>query len=126
MVKLDNLFSAGMLGRLRNTTWRCADFELFLREAAPDRSDFVFIDPPYDSDFSEYDNLPFAGSDQERLRRVLEGLLASVMIVIKDTPRIRRLYQSDRWRVAETDKTYMWTIKSRNDRDATHLIITNY
>ncbi len=124
--KLDILFSAGMLGRLQNTTWRCADFELFLREAAPVRSDFVFIDPPYDSDFSDYDNLPFGGSDQERLQRVLEGLSASVMIVIKDTPMIRRLYRSDRWRVAEADKTYMWTIKSRNDRETTHLTITNY
>jgi DNA adenine methylase len=124
--KLDILFSSGMLGRLQNTTWRCADFELFLREAAPVRSDFVFIDPPYDSDFSDYDNLPFGGSDQERLQRVVEGLSASVMIVIKDTPMIRRLYRSDRWRVAEADKTYMWTIKSRNDREVTHLTITNY
>ena len=48
------------------------------------------------------------------------------MIVIKDTPMIRRLYGSDRWRVAEADKTYMWTIKSRNDRETTHLTITNY
>lgn len=124
--KLDILFSSGMLGRLQNTTWRCADFELFLREAAPVRSDFVFIDPPYDSDFSEYDELPFGSSDQERLQRVLEGLPASVMIVIKDTPMIRRLYRSDRWRVAEAGKTYMWTIKSRNDRETTHLTITNY
>jgi DNA adenine methylase len=124
--KLDILFSPDMLGRLQNTTWRCADFELFLRETAPVRSDFVFIDPPYDSDFSDYDNLPFGSSDQERLQRVLEGLSASVMIVIKDTPMIRRLYRSDRWRMAEADKTYMWTIKSRNDRETTHLTITNY
>jgi DNA adenine methylase len=124
--KLEILFSAGMLGRLQNTTWRCGDFELFLREAAPVRSDFVFIDPPYDSDFSDYDNLPFGGSDQERLQQVLEDLSASVMVVIKDTPMIRRLYRSDRWRVESADKTYMWTIKSRNDRETTHLTITNY
>ena len=124
--KLDILFSAGMLGRLRNTTWRCGDFELFLREAAPAGSDFVFVDPPYDSDFSDYDNLPFGSRDQERLQQVLEGLSARVMVVIKDTPMIRRLYGSDRWRVESADKTYMWTIKSRNDRDATHLTITNY
>jgi DNA adenine methylase len=124
--KVDILFSSDMLARLQHTTWRCTDFELFLREAAPVRSDFVFVDPPYDSDFSDYDNLPFGGSDQERLQRVLEGLSANVMIVIKDTPMIRRLYRSDRWRVAEADKTYMWTIKSRNDRETTHLTITNY
>lgn len=124
--KVDMLFSPDMLGRLQNTTWRCADFELFIREAAPARTDFVFIDPPYDSDFSNYDNLAFGSRDQERLQRVLEGLSANVMIVIKDTPLIRRLYRSDRWRLSQADKTYMWTIKSRNDREVQHLTITNY
>ena len=99
---------------------------MFLQEADPNGSDFLFIDPPYDSDFSDYDNLPFGGSDQERLQQVLEGSSANVMVVIKDTPMIRRLYRSDRWRVESADKTYMWTIKSRNDRETTHLTITNY
>lgn len=124
--KIEILFGAGMLERLRNTTWRCGDFEAFLQEADPQGSDFLFIDPPYDSDFSDYDNLPFGGRDQDRLQNVLEGLTANVMVVIKDTPMIRRLYSSDRWRVEFADKTYMWTIKSRNDREATHLTITNY
>lgn len=124
--KIETLFGARMLARLQNTAWRATDFELFLREAAPGRADFVFIDPPYDSDFSDYDNLPFGRRDQERLQRALEALSASVMVVIKDTPMIRALYRSDRWRVAQADKTYMWTIKSRNDREVTHLTITNY
>ena len=34
------------------------------------RSDFLFIDPPYDSDFSDYDNSAARGfADQERLQR---------------------------------------------------------
>lgn len=124
--KVTLLFGPEMTRRLGHTTWRCADFEHFLGEVAPAPRDFVFVDPPYDSDFSDYDNLAFGGSDQERLQRVLEGQSASVMIVIKDTPLIRRLYRSDRWRVTSADKTYMWTIKSRNDRVARHLTITNY
>ena len=124
--KLEILFASAMLERLRNTTWRCGDFEVFLQEADPVGSDFLFIDPPYDSDFCDYDNLPFGSRDQERLHQVLEGSSAKVMVVIKDTPMIRRLYSSDRWRMESADKTYMWTIKSRNDRDARHLTITNY
>jgi len=124
--KVEILFGSAMLERLRNTTWRCGDFEVFLQEADPVGSDFLFIDPPYDSDFSDYDNLPFGSRDQERLQQVLEGSSANVMVVIKDTPMIRRLYRSDRWRVESADKTYMWTIKSRNDRETTHLTITNY
>jgi DNA adenine methylase len=124
--KVDLLFSSTMLSRLQNTTWRSTDFEGFLLEAEPTDLDFVFVDPPYDSDFSSYDNRAFDGKDQERLQCVLEALSANVMIVIKDTPMIRRLYRSDRWRLIQSDKTYMWTIKSRNDRDVVHLTITNY
>jgi DNA adenine methylase len=124
--KTSVLFGSAMLARLSNTQWRCSDFEGFLGEAEPATGDFVFIDPPYDSDFSDYDNLPFGWQDQERLQQALESLDANVMVVIKDTPMIRRLYRSDRWRTTEAAKTYMWTIKSRNDRETTHLTITNY
>lgn len=124
--KVNSLFSSAMLARLENTVWRCADFDVFLSEAAPTASDFAFIDPPYDSDFSSYDNRAFGARDQTRLRDTLENLPAKVMLVIKDTPAIRGLYLPDRWRVTESDKTYMWTIKSRNDRAAVHLTITNY
>jgi DNA adenine methylase len=124
--KVEVLFGIEMLGRLKNTTWRSLDFEPFVIEADPEPSDFLFVDPPYDSDFSDYDNLPFGQRDQERLQQILESLDAKVMVVIKDTPLVRHLYRPDRWRVAAADKTYMWTIKSRNDREATHLTITNY
>jgi len=124
--KVNVLFTPEMLARLQNTTWRCTDFGQFLAEAVPGPTDFLFIDPPYDSDFSDYDNMHFGSRDQERLQQTLEGLSANVMVVIKDTPMIRRLYRSDRWRIESADKTYMWTIKSRNDREASHLTITNY
>jgi DNA adenine methylase len=124
--KVRALHGARMLGRLRSTEWRSLDFEAFLAEAAPDVDDFVFVDPPYDSEFSAYDDLPFDMRDQRRLRDVLESLRSRVMVVIKDTPMVRELYGGDRWAMAQTAKTYMWTIKSRNDRRATHLTITNY
>lgn len=56
--KLEILFGSAMLERLRNTTWRCGDFEAFLEEADPKGPDFLFIDPPYDSDFSDYEICP--------------------------------------------------------------------
>lgn len=124
--KVRLMFSAAMRARLRSTEWRCLDFEPFLDAAVPTPEDFVFVDPPYDTNFSAYDNLPFGWRDQRRLKDALEVLSARVMVVIKDTPMIRQLYSSDRWAITEAAKTYMWTIKSRNDRSATHLTITNY
>ena len=120
------LFGDAARARLANTELRCQDFEPFLADARPTSEDFVFVDPPYDSDFSAYDNRPFSASDQRRLQEVLARLPARVMVVIKDTPAIRALYSADRWHVLESGKTYMWTIKSRNDRAATHLTITSY
>ncbi len=124
--KIAAMFSAPMRARLSTTTFTCQDFEPFLAAAGLEPNDFLFIDPPYDSDFSNYDNMPFGSSDQVRLRDVLESVPCQVMVVIKDTPAIRRLYGSGRWTITHTPKTYMWTIKSRNDRAATHLTITNY
>lgn len=120
------LFGALARARLETTELRCQDFEAFLADARPAAADFVFVDPPYDSEFSTYDNQPFTFADQHRLRDVLSVLQAKVMLVIKDTPGIRELYPPGRWHVLEADKTYSWTIKSRNDRAATHLTITNY
>ena len=124
--KVDSMFSAGMTERLANSTFHCLDFEPFLDSVGPGAHDFVFVDPPYDSDFSDYDNMAFDGRDQRRLHDVLCRLPARVMVVIKETPAIRGLYGHDHWHVQEAPKTYMWTIKSRNDREATHLTITNY
>jgi DNA adenine methylase len=124
--RVASMFSSPMFERLANTTLHCQDFEPFLAKASPKRDDFVFVDPPYESQFSTYDGLQFGPADQVRLRDVLESLPSRVMVVIKDTPTIRRLYESGRWQVAERAKTYAWTIKSRNDREATHLMITNY
>jgi DNA adenine methylase len=124
--KVDLLHSQPMQTRLANTTFACDDFEPFLERVDLQPEDFLFIDPPYDSDFSDYDNMPFDATDQTRLRNVLEKAPCRVMVVIKGTPAIRALYGSDRWRIVGSPKTYMWTIKSRNDRDTTHLMITNY
>ena len=120
------MFSEDMVARLAATEWRSLDFEPFLLEASPTSEDFVFVDPPYDSEFSDYDGLQFGWREQLRLKQTLEALPSRVMLVIKDTPMVRQLYESDRWDITEASKTYLWTIKSRNDRSATHLTITNY
>jgi len=124
--KVESLFDPLLRRRLKTTTWRSSDFASFLEEAEPSEVDFVFVDPPYDSEFSAYDNRAFGSGDQVRLRDHLEAVAARVMVVIKDTPMIRELYGTGHWRISAAPKTYRWTIKSRNDRAATHLTIINY
>ncbi len=61
---------------------------------------------------------PSPWHDQQRLEAALRRLHCPVMVVIKDSAGIRGLYEHAHWRIAEAGKTYMWTIKSRNDRSA--------
>jgi DNA adenine methylase len=124
--KIEKLFEPAMKLRLENTEFHCLDFEEFLNHVKLSEFDFLFIDPPYDSDFTDYDGREFRNKDQERLADYLNETPAKVMIVIGDTELIRKLYKAPKWRIAEDDLQYKWTIKSRNERSKTHLTITNY
>ncbi len=125
-LKVDALFSEKMRMRLSNTTWHCSDFGEFFDSVKPDQNDFIFVDPPYDSDFSDYDNREFAASDQARLASTLQSLNTNTMIIIGDTPLIRDLYPNKFWKIIDNQKVYSWNIKGRNDREKNHLLITNY
>ncbi len=124
--KIESLFSSEMARRLKNATFTVQDFFHFIENVKPTAADFVFVDPPYDSDFNDYDNRDFLDSDQARLAKALESLKANVMIVIGDTPLIRSLYSNNHWKIQTEDMFYKWTVKSRNTRETKHLTITNY
>ena len=122
--RVGHLGSAGVRDRLATTDLACEDFEVFLAGVDLRPDDVVFLDPPYDSDFSSYDRRGFGPDDHARLARVVRDLPCRFQMVVKDTPLVRRLHVDDRFEVASFDLTYAWTIKSRNDRRATHLLIT--
>lgn len=124
--KVDYLFSAHLETRLMNTKFHNSDFSSFIDKTQPKKDDFLFIDPPYDSDFSEYDGRTFDSTDQHRLAGVLLKLESKIMIVIGDTPLIRKVYSEDNWNIQSDAMLYKWTIKSRNERKTNHLTITNY
>jgi DNA adenine methylase len=125
-VKVNTLFSEVMRARLSNAEFHLSDFNDFVRTVSPAKGDFMFIDPPYDSDFTDYDNRSFDNTDQGRLAKTLTELDANIMIVIGDTPLIRSLYPETHWNIQTDAMFYKWTVKSRNNREASHLTITNY
>jgi DNA adenine methylase len=89
-------------------------------------SDFIFLDPPYDSEFSEYDQSAFTQLDQQRLASFLIKAKAKWMVVIKETDFIRKIYTHPKVKILAFDKSYTYNVRGRNDRAVTHLIITNY
>lgn len=111
----------------RNTIIENLDFEAFLLKYTPQENDFIFLDPPYDSEFSTYAQNEFSMKDQERLASYLqERCKARFMLVIKNTPAIFRLYDQKGLTIHMFDKKYLVSFQDRNNKDAEHLIITNY
>lgn len=125
--KIDYYKSAPLLEHLKKTTICNQDFELFLRNNIPKENDFIFLDPPYDSEFSTYAQNAFSQDDHRRLARYLiEECRAKWMMVIKYTPFILSLYSVAGLTIKTFDKKYLVSFMNRNDKNAQHLIITNY
>lgn len=124
--KIDHMFAQEVRARFAVTHIECLDFEAFVETHQPEHGDFMFLDPPYDSDFSDYDLNSFGRKDHERLASVMRSVPCAFQLVIKATPAVEAIYNDSSWNVSAFDKTYMWTIKERNDRSATHLMIRNY
>ena len=123
--KIGYMFSRETRRVFRDTRLCCMDFEAFLREIEIDEGDFLFLDPPYDTEFSDYEGRPFHKDDQARLAEVLKETPAKFLLIIKNTPYIRSLYEKDFY-IHSFDKQYTYNVRSRNQRDVEHLIITNY
>lgn len=103
------------------------DFEEFLRKTKPTKDDFVFLDPPYDSEFSTYAQNAFTRSDQERLANyMINECKAKWMMIIKNTEFIYNLYNKHGIKIRTFNKEYIVSFMNRNDKKVTHLLITNY
>lgn len=122
--KIDSIFSERTAELFSGADIHCGDFEDFLEAVGPTESDFLFLDPPYDADFSDYEGKAFTREDQKRLARALKRTKARFILVIKNTDFIHSLYE-DSFRILLFDKTYAYNVRSRNDRSAEHLIVTN-
>ncbi|GAB1462148.1 DNA adenine methylase [Pedobacter sp.] len=124
--KADLIFAKPVQDLFSKTEIHNQDFEELLAKVALKPTDFIFLDPPYDSEFSEYDQNSFTKTDQKRLANYLVNCPAKWMVVIKETPFIRDIYTNPRVKMVTFGKNYTYNVRGRNDRSVTHLIITNY
>ncbi len=125
--KIAYLQSTQVQQHLAAATIENLDFEAFLHKHAPGEHDFIFLDPPYDSEFSTYTQNAFSRQDQERLAYyLLHHCQAKFMLVIKNTPMIYKLYSKKGLHIQAFDKKYLVSFQDRNKRESEHLIITNF
>jgi DNA adenine methylase len=59
-----------------------------------ERDDFIYADPPYDVEFTQYSKHGFGWDEQERVARWLSTLKGPVILSNQATPRIVELYRS--------------------------------
>lgn len=123
--KIDGIFSAETKKAFKGAEISCMDFEEFFSSVELSNDDFIFLDPPYDTDFSDYEGNKFTKNDQKRLADLLKTIKAKFILIIKNTDYIYSLYK-DNFNILCYDKEYTYNVRSRNDRKAEHLIITNY
>jgi len=71
--------------------WTFSNFEV---ESVPvERGDFIYADPPYDVEFTQYGKNGFDWQDQERAAVWLSRHRGPIVLVNQATPRIEKLYR---------------------------------
>ena len=126
--------SEELVKQLQNTTIANSDFEDFFKNHVPKKNDFIFLDPPYDSEFSTYAQNVFGKEEQIRLADFLiHKCKANFMLIIKNTDFILSLYPENiicankqPLQLHKFDKKYFVSFQDRNNKNAQHLLITNY
>lgn len=128
MQKKLNYYTSQPLKKLfQQTSIDNLDFEVFLNKYQPKSDDFIFLDPPYDSEFSTYAQNKFTHADQERLAHYLiYECQARWMMIVKNTDFIYNLYHQQGINIRTFNKEYLVSFMNRNDKKVTHLLITNY
>jgi len=132
--KIAYFSSAELVEQLKNTCICNQDFEDFFLTHKPHKQDFIFLDPPYDTEFSTYANNAFGKAEQKRLANfLLKKCKANFMLIIKNTDFILSLYEpgtkcanGNVLQLHKFDKKYFVSFQDRNDKNAQHLLITNY
>jgi DNA adenine methylase len=132
--KIQYFRSDSLKKQLEMTDLYSEDFQTFLEKEKPGKNDFIFLDPPYDTEFSTYAKNEFNKNDQIRLANYLiNHCEANFLLIIKETELIRNLYSGTISKmkgtpivVDEFKKKYTVSFQDRNNKNVKHLIIKNY
>ena len=124
--KADYFLSEPVQSKLQASEFSSLDFEEFFAANEPTENDFIFLDPPYDTEFSTYSKNKFAREDHKRLADYLSRTKAKWLLVIKQTDFINELYEGKGYNISTFDKKYVVNFKNRNNRESQHLLIRNY
>ena len=88
---------------------------------------FMFLDPPYDSEFTDYGYCQFGKEEQKKLAELFKETKIKCLMVIGKTKFIEELYKD--YIVDEYDKKYKFKLyagRVGDEINTKHLVIKNY
>jgi DNA adenine methylase len=125
-IQYDDLLNPAYQELLARTVIRCDPFETIFAEY-DDPNTFMFLDPPYDSEFTDYGYCSFGKEHHLRLAECFKTTKSKCLMVIGATPFIRELYAG--FIVKEFEKKYAFKLHSGRvgtEINNVHLVIANY
>lgn len=125
-MSFEELLDPAYTNLLQRTDVRCAGFEEIFREF-DDPGNFVFLDPPYDSTFTDYGYCQFGKEDHRKLAECFKTTKNKCLMIIGGTDFIRELYAD--YIAGEFDKQYAFKLHSGrvgSEINTKHLILKNY
>ena len=99
----------------------------YLFEHYNDANNFMFLDPPYDSEFTDYGYCKFGKEEQKKLASLFKATKIKCLMIIGKTSFIEELYKD--YIVGEYDKKYKFKLyagRIGDEINTKHLIIKNY
>ena len=125
-INYSELLNANYEQLLARTTVLNQSFE-YVFENYNDENNFMFLDPPYDSEFTDYGYCQFGKEHQKRLAELFKTTKIKCLMVIGKTKFIEELYAG--YIVSEYDKKYKFKLyagRVGDEINTKHLIIKNY
>ena len=92
-----------------------------------DENNFMFLDPPYDSEFTDYGYCQFGKKEQEKLAKCFKETNIKCLMIIGKTKFIEELYEG--FIVEEYEKNYRFKLyggRVGEEINTKHLVIKNY
>ena len=99
----------------------------YIFENYNNENNFMFLDPPYDSEFTDYGYCQFGKEEQKKLALLFKNTKIKCLMIIGKTKFIEELYNG--YIVSEYDKKYRFKLYDNrigNEINTKHLIIKNY
>jgi DNA adenine methylase len=99
----------------------------YIFENYNDENNFMFLDPPYDSEFTDYGYCQFGKEEHKKLADLFKNTKIKCLLIIGKTEFIEKLYEG--YIISEYDKKYKFKLYDKRIGDeinTKHLIIKNY